>query len=115
MKISSNQVAGGLLFLLDHGLHFGLHDDPHRLVENVFEPVLSERAALHVLALELLLDDLSGSFLHNRGFLRVFLHCGVFVPQVDFVSDKNFRHVTDVFLQLGIPLQLVEKLLSCGH
>ena len=111
----SDQVAGGLLFLLDHGFHFGLHDDAHGLVEDVLEPVLGEGTALHVLALELLLDDFACGLLHDGGLLGVLFDCCVLVSQIDFVSDEDLGDVADVLLQLGVPLRCEDGVLSCGR
>lgn len=104
---SDEVAAGGLLFLLDHGLHLLLQDHAHGLVEDGLEALLRERAALHVLAFELVLDDLPCGFLHDGGVLGVFFHHGELVPQIDLVAHEDLRHVPDVLLQFGIPLYRV--------
>ena len=75
----SNQVARALFFSLHHGLGFRFHHHSHGLVKNVFKPLLSERTALHVLALELFLYNFLSCFFHYGGFLGVFFHYGVFI------------------------------------
>lgn len=104
---SDEVAAGGLLFLLDHRLHLLLQDHPHGLIEDRLQALLRERTALHVLAFELVLDDLPCSFLHNGRILGVFFHHGKLVPQIDLVAHEDLRHVPDVFLQFGIPLYSV--------
>ena len=97
-----------LLFLFDHGFHLLLEDYPHGFVEDRFESFLSEGAALHVLAFELLLYDFSGSFFHDWGFFGVFFHHSILISQIYLVSHKNLRHVAHIFLQLGVPLYYKE-------
>jgi hypothetical protein len=65
---------------------------------------LCKRTALHILALELLLDDLPSSLAHDRRLLGVLLQQGILITQVDLVADEDFRHVANVLLQLRVPL-----------
>jgi len=104
--ILSNEVAEGtFLFFLDDWLHLFLDDYPHGLVEDSLETFLGKRTALHVFALELLLDDFPGGFLHDRGLLGIlFVHCEL-LPQVDFIPDEDLRDVPDVLLEFGVPLR----------
>lgn len=92
------------MLLLDDGLHLFLDDDPHGFVEDVFEAILSQGTALHILALELFLDDFAGSFSHYGCLFGVFLVDCVLLPQIDFVPHKYLRHISHVFLELGVPL-----------
>jgi hypothetical protein len=80
-------------------------DNAHGLVEDGLEPLLGERAALHVLALELLLYDLTCRLLHDGSLFGVLLDQEVLIAQVDLVADKDLGDVADVLLQLGIPLR----------
>ena len=103
--IASDKVAeGAFLLFLDDRFHFFLDDDPHGLVEDALESLLGEGAALHVFALELFLDDFAGGFLHDGGFLGVLLVHGELFPQVDFVANEDLGDVSDVLLELGVPL-----------
>ena len=100
----SNELALALLFLADHGLGLGLQDHPHGLVEHVLEADLCKGAALHILALELLLDDFLGGFFHDGRFLRVLFLEGILVPQIDLISHEYFGGVPDDVLQFWVPL-----------
>lgn len=89
-RVYSNQTAHFatsrrlLCFVL--GLHhalswnFGPDDHPHRLLEDFLEPLLGESAALKVPALELVLDDLLGSFLLDGCILGVFVFGSSLIP-----------------------------------
>ena len=81
-----------------------MQNDAHGFVEDGLQAVLGQGAALHVLALELFLNNLPGAFLQNGLLLGIFLQNLVFLPQVDLVSHKNFRYVSYVLSQLRIPL-----------
>lgn len=107
IEASDEGTRRTLLFLLDDWLHFLLNHHPHSLVEDCLKAFLSQGTAFHVFALELLFDDLSSCFSHNRGFLRVFFYDCVFISQIDLVADKYFRHASDVLLELRIPLRQI--------
>ena len=76
----------------------------HSLVKNGLEAFLCQSTAFHVLALELLLDDLAGRLTQNRGLFWVLLVHSVLFPQIDLVTDEDLRDVSHVFLQFGVPL-----------
>lgn len=95
----SNKVASRrLLFLLDHWFHLFLKDHSHGLIEDSLESLLCQRTAFHILAFELILDDLPCCFFHNWCIFWVFFHHGELITKIDFVADKDLRNVPDVFL-----------------
>lgn len=83
-----------------------MDNDAHGFIEDVFEAFLREGTAFHILALELLLDYLTGCLSHYRGLFRVLLVDRVLLPQVDLVTHEDLGHVAHVLLQLRIPLNI---------
>lgn len=107
--MASDQGASALLLILHlllpgHGLDLLGEDGLHGLVEHVLQALLGEGAALHVLAPQLLLDDLAGVLTRDGRILGVLGLAGVLLPLIDFVAHEDLRHVSDNILQLRVPL-----------
>ena len=71
---------------------------------------MSEGTAFHILAFELILDDLAGCFFHYWCIFWVFLGKGEFVSQIDFIAHKDLWHVPHVLLKFWVPLN--DKILT---
>ena len=100
----SDQTAASLFFLLDDRLDLLLDDHTHGFIEHIFESILGQGAAFHVLALKFFFNDLSGGLFHDGGLLGVLFYHGMLLSKIDFVSYKYLWDVADVLLQLGVPL-----------
>jgi hypothetical protein len=103
--ITSDQTARRLFFLFDyHWLYLFLNHHSHRLVKDILQSILCQSTTLHIFALKFLLYQLSCCLFHNRCFLWIFLYYRIFVSQINLISDKYFRNIPYVFLQLWVPL-----------
>ena len=102
----SNQIAetGLLLLSFDHRLHLFLQDNPHSLIKNRLQSLLSQGTALHIFTLKLFLDDFSGTFPQDGLIFGIPFNSLVFLSQIDFVSNKDLWDVSYVFSEFGIPL-----------
>lgn len=100
----SYQRAYATVLLLNYWLGLCLEHHAHCLVENLLQALLGQSTTLHILALELLFDDLAGRLLADRCFFRVLLLRSKLIPQVNLVPDKNLGDVSYTFLELRVPL-----------
>jgi hypothetical protein len=103
-EAKSNQVTGPTfrLFLpLDH-LLFALNYHPECLIEDLLEASLGQGTALHIPALQFLIDYPFSVFFSQWAVFGVVLGLGI--PEVDLISYEDFWDIRHVLLEFGVPL-----------